>query len=342
MNTNTASPLTPASLSLVRAEEGVPMESYLETFCAQYVDELSVAKQNRGIIRLYFGPLRQHTLASITPLMVEAWFHDIGKHSHAQANKCLSVLRMMYVKAHDWRLFMGENPAQRIKKYKKVERERFVTPEEMPRLQAALMREDEAIQCFFLLCLLVGCRKGEAMSLQWTDLDGDRKVWRKPMTKTRRSHLVPVPLALLERLLALPRRNAYVFSSRNSHWNKTFVFDRWQEIRTAAGLPDVTVHDLRRTCASWLSIHGENMAVVCKGVLNHVTLANGHIYTRLNVSPVAMALEANSVRMMAHASVTEPAPAVLQCTTSDPTAPPRPQPLASPRAGEEERDEWPG
>ena len=51
------------------------------------------------------------------------------------------------------------------------------------------------------------------------------------------------------------------------------------------GLDDVTIHDLRRTCASWLTISGDNIAVIST-VLNHTTLANTAIYARLNQAPV--------------------------------------------------------
>jgi len=274
------------------------MEQFIETFCQHHVSQLTVAKEQMGTIRRYFPPLHRYTLAEITPLIVTAWFHNIGKHSHSQANKCLSILRTMFERAREWRLFTGENPAQHVRKYPRQERERFVTPEEMPRLQWALSREYEDTQCFFLLCLLVGCRRGEALTVKWADLDAARSTWRKPLTKTKRTHLVPIPRTLLDRLLALPRRNEYVFASDKGHWSPTLTFNRWAMIRRIAGLPDVTIHDLRRTCCSWLAIHGENMAVISKGVLNHTTLANTGIYTRLNVSPVMQALEANSVRML--------------------------------------------
>lgn len=378
MKTNAVRILTPASTRPRMTGKGQRMESLIETYCQHHVSQLAVAKEQTGLLRRYFPPLHRYTLAEITPLIVTAWFHEIGKHSHAQANKSLSILRTMFERARDWKLFTGDNPAQHVQKYARNERERYVTEEEMPRLQWALSREPEDTQCFFLLCLLVGCRRGEALKMQWVDLNYTRRVWRKPLTKTKRTHLVPVPLALLERIMALPRINEYVFaSSHGGHLSPTPIFNRWDAIRKAAGLPDVTIHDLRRTCCSWLAIHGENIAMISKGVLNHTTLANTGIYTRLNVNPVALALEDNSKRMlgMDHASVTEPAPSALPFTTSAPTDRPgrpmfdvkpandlaefheqrdieqfcqtianaiRPQPIASTCSREEERDEWPG
>lgn len=293
-------------LSCAPVTQEAHMKDLIEIYTVHHISQLMVAKEQEGLLRKYFVSLHRYPLSAITPLIVTAWFHDIGKHSHAQANKCLSLLHTMFERAREWKLFAGDNPLQHVKKFPRNERERFVTEEEMPRLQWALSLQYEDTQCFFLLCLLVGCRRGEALSMKWVDLDGDRRVWRKPLTKTKRTHLVPVPLALLERLLALPRINEYVFASPyGGHLSSTSIFNRWHAIRQIAGLVDeqgedtVTIHDLRRTCASWLCMHGENMAVVMKGVLNHTTLANTHIYTRLNVSPVTKALEENSLRMMA-------------------------------------------
>ncbi len=65
------------------------------------------------MIRRFFVPLSPYALADITPLMIEEWFHDIGEHSQSQANKSLGMLRTMFGRARDWRVFTGENPASR-------------------------------------------------------------------------------------------------------------------------------------------------------------------------------------------------------------------------------------
>jgi hypothetical protein len=66
----------------------------------------------------------------------------------------------------------------------------------------------------------------------------------------------------------------------------------WVKIRDRAQLPDVRPYDLRRTCASWLAINGENAVLIAK-VLNHTNLQCTGIYTRLNTAPVSRALNAH-------------------------------------------------
>jgi integrase len=141
---------------------------------------------------------------------------------------------------------------------------------------------------------------------------------------------------LVERLDALPRINDWVFATPRGHWCRSVASERWSVIRRAAGLDDVTIHDLRRTCASWLCIQGTNLAVIGRGVLNHTNLSNTAIYTRLQTGPVAQALEENSTRMLGSAPSV---PHVLQLAPT--TQPPQEPPQWSPSCGEEQ-DEWPG
>lgn len=304
---NTALALTPAATrpllhpgvaGAASAPHGVRMDAFLVDYIRLHVNKLIVRVEMTSLIRRRFTPLGPYTLAEITPLMVEAWFYEIGQQSQSQANKCLSLLRTMFERARDWRVFAGENPAQRVKKYTRHARTRFVQPKELPRVLLALQQEREYIQCFFLLPLLVGCRRTEGLTLKWVDLDVEGGLWHKAKTKTGFAHTIPIPHVLLQRIAALPRTNAYVFATPKGHLSRSHAFDRWDVIRKAAGIGDVTIHDLRRTCASWLACNGANLAIIGRGVLNHTSLSNTGIYSRLNVTPVMQALEDNSVRML--------------------------------------------
>lgn len=298
----------PQRLREVQGSHGLtqpPLQPFIDIYLRNHVAQLTVAKEMAGAIRKYFGPLLATPLAKLTPLQIEEWFHGIGATSPSMANKSLSILRTMFERGRAWRMFSGENPATRIKRYTEYSRKRFVQPEEMPRLMSVLQREPEHLQCYFLLCLMVGCRRTEAITIRWVDLDCLNSRWHKPHTKTDRAQTVPVPRVLLTRIEALPRYNDYVFPfegnrphiAHKGHLSTSKVFYAWQRIRTAAWLPDVTVHDLRRTCASWLACHGENLAVI-GNVLNHSGLQHTAVYARLNMSPVTRALEENSARML--------------------------------------------
>lgn len=346
MTMNTTTSLHSTHRRPVPVVKEPPLQAFIEIYLRNHVAQLTVAKEMDGCIRKYFGPLLATPLEKLTPIQIEEWFHGIGATSPSMANKSLSILRTMFEKARDWRMFQGDNPCVRIKRYRERSRQRFVQPDEMPRLMAVLQRESEHLQCYFLLCLMVGCRRTEAITIKWQDLDFVTGRWHKPHTKTDRAQTIPVPLALLKRIEVLPKYNEYVFPfegnrphiAHKGHLSTSKIFYAWKRIRTAAGLPDVTVHDLRRTTASWLACHGENLAII-GNVLNHSGLQHTAIYARLNLSPVTRALEVNSARMLPAASP----PMTNRTLASDIDrypAPVRSQPIAPDL---ERMDmEWPG
>jgi integrase len=182
--------------------------------------------------------------------------------------------------------------------------------------------------------------------MKWADLNLLQGLWSNPTTTTGVPHQVPLPPALVGMLSSFPRTEDWVFASPRPHGGpvkKSTTFHNWRRIRARAGLDDVTIHDLRRTCASFLAISGENIAVIAK-VLNHTTLANTAIYARLNQAPVKAALgkHADMLLGMGSASVTEPAPSVLPVMPRAPTTPPPPQTPGLVPSRVEEREEWPG
>lgn len=273
------------------------MQHVIELYLKHHVTHLKVEREMRKTIQKYFQPLEPIKPDALTPLHVEEWFHAIGSTSPSMANKCLSILKTMLERARDWQLFHGDNPTRRIKRYPETSRRRFVQPQEMPKLLTALQYWPDRTQCYFLLCLLVGCRRNEALTMKWVDLDVVNGLWHKSHTKSHRAQTVPIPRALLARLLALQNHGPYIFSYDQKPWSTSHIFSMWSGIRTAAGLPDVTIHDLRRTCASYLACHGENLAII-GNVLNHSGLQHTAIYARLNTEPVARALETNSYRIL--------------------------------------------
>lgn len=239
-------------------------------------------------------------------MQVLEWFHAIGqaKGGHA-ANLALQQLHSMYVKAEDWELFTGENPAHRIKKFPKHSRERFLQSNEMPWVLKSLADERPTVETSFLTLLLTGGRRDEARLMQWTHLDLDRALWHKPTTKTGVPHTIPLLAQLVTRLCQLPRVCEWVFSStpnsqngnRAGLWSVTAVEHAWVKIRRRVGLGDVRIHDLRRTAASWLAINGENLPVIQR-MLNHTSLSSTQVYARLSLAPVARALNDQCERML--------------------------------------------
>ncbi len=68
--------------------------------------------------------------------------------------------------------------ADRVKKFPRNSRTRFVQPHEMPRVLEALQSEPGRRQLYFLMLLLTGARRNEALTCQWRDLDLEQHAQR--------------------------------------------------------------------------------------------------------------------------------------------------------------------
>ena len=123
---------------------------------------------------------------------------------------------------------------------------RIVTPDE----EAALLDAAEALygprmRAFIYVALNSGGRRGELVSLQWTDIDLEDGSVLFRQTKGRRDRRVPVNpevVAALRRLQALTLQEGGPFVGMNDNLGR-----RWARVIRQAGVSGVSIHDLRRT-----------------------------------------------------------------------------------------------
>jgi integrase len=202
----------------------------------------------------------------------------------------------MFNLARDWGHLDGTNLAARIKFYREEKRDRFLSPEELRQVNAALVDEPNPHwRAYFPLSLMLGTRKGELLSARWVDLDFERRQWRIPVTKAGRPHLLPLPTAAMEILKALPRGPDYVFPGARTSGHLTEVAKVWRRVRKRAGAPDARIHDLRRTLGSWLAAQGHSLPLIGRALRTNVSTTQ--VYARLNLEPVRDAIENNAELM---------------------------------------------
>jgi integrase len=218
------------------------------------------------------------------------------------ANHLLRLLRTMFNLARDWGMLAGDNPATRIKLLSETKRDRFLSPDELARVNTALAQEpNEYWRAYFALSLMLGTRKGELLVLKWSDIDFRQKTLRISQTKAGRPHILPLPAPAISILESLPSRHMsdWVFPSAESKTGHlASPKHAWERIRKAARVPDVRVHDLRRTLGSWLAASGYSLPLIGRA-LNHTEVSTTAIYARLNLDPVREALERNAALMLA-------------------------------------------
>jgi len=142
-------------------------------------------KRDTQMIDAYLSKWRNRRLSDIS-LDEVARLHDrLGKENgRYAANRTIALLRTMFNLGHHWRLFNAPNPTEGIKMFREDKRERFLSPEELRRVNEALTEEPNVFwRAYFPLSLLLGARRSELLSAQWADIDLEQRTWRLPMTK---------------------------------------------------------------------------------------------------------------------------------------------------------------
>lgn len=272
-----------------------------EMYLQRHAPRKRTGWNDRNMLSRYFEGWQSRRLSSLTRKDVALLHSKIGETAKYAANRVVALIRKMFNLARVWGVYQGENPATSIELFPEEKRDRFIQPQELPRLFEALNEEHNPyVKTAFLVALLTGARRGEVLSMRWNDLNLEEGIWRIPQTKANRPHYLPLPQPIVTILQALPRlyENPYVFPGRDGKGRLVNIAKSWKRIRARAGLRDVRIHDLRRTLGSWLAANGASLPLIGRA-LNHTQPSTTAIYARLQLDPVRTALDANAQRMLA-------------------------------------------
>lgn len=229
------------------------------------------------------------------------------KRSGATVNRYMATLSHALSFAVKERRLLDRNPVSDIsRKTESRGRTRFLSDDERGALLDACAKSEWApLHGLVLLAITTGARRGELLSLQWTDVD--LKAGRALVRETKNGEQRTLPLAgkALEALRALklnnPSRSAYVFPSPTVALNpKTgkpdldapyeYFDGHWYAALEVAGIKNFRFHDLRHTTASMLAAQGCSLLEIAD-VLGHKTLAMVKRYSHLVVDHKAKVIE---------------------------------------------------
>jgi integrase len=292
----------------------------VKDMCLAYIERHGVNKKSvkadqRRINGHILPAWRNLKASGIKRADVAALHSKIGKNNGIyEANRVLALLSKMFQLAELWGI-VGEgspNPARGIDKFKEEKRDRFVTHEELPKLVAAIDQEpNQSARYAIWLYLLTGLRKEELLSAQWADIDYSRSEIKIPDTKNGKAHYLPLSAAALALLGQLPKGpdNPYIIVGKCEGKHLVNVSKPWGRIRTAAGIEDVRIHDLRRTVGSWLAQSGNSLHLIGR-VLNHSNTSTTAVYARFGQDSVREALEQHGRQLLGAAGITPKAEVV--------------------------------
>jgi integrase len=223
-----------------------------------------------------------------------------GGAAAGSANRLLIMMRYIFNLALRWQVpGVEENPSKNLPLLPdNNKRERYLSQEEVRWLyEAVAASENPMLQHIVPMLILTGARKREVLDARWEDLDLERRQWRIPTTKLGMPRHVPISDGVLCLLRELPRTTGVPYVFANPATGKPFVsvFYSWNTARIRAGLPQLRVHDLRHSFASFLVNAGRSLYEVQK-ILGHTQIQTTQRYAHL--APQTL-LDASNVATLA-------------------------------------------
>lgn len=191
-------------------------------------------------------------------------------------------------------------------------RTRYLRGDELLRFWRALEADSDAdTRDAVKLLLFTGQRRGNVLSMRWSDVDLASGIWALSAAQTKQRAAQAVPIVAQAREILQARfadaATDWVFpATRRSDdgeigaMSEARLRDAWRRICTAADIENLRPHDLRHTSGSWLAKLGASEAVRQKA-LGHRTPAMAARYSHLELDPVADALQrtANAIEAAA-------------------------------------------
>ena len=237
------------------------------------------------------------SLADITSEKARDWHRRTTKDGAYVANRAMQYLRAAWNYGLKYDRIPRElaNPFAAVTPNPEQPRQTILAPGQFPELAKAMNAVSDPFASAYLWMLFyTGCRRTELLKLTWTDVDIKPKEDDEPrsgsitlrVTKGDEPRTVALSAPAIEILEALARtENPYVFvGTRKSRLTgKDTHLDpkpHWKKVRVAAKLPDLRLHDLRRSFGSWLGASGFSSKQI-GATLGHKTDITSRVYIQL-------------------------------------------------------------
>lgn len=264
-------------------------------FAAEYLVYSEANKRNysreRYVMRHLIEAFGDQCLHEVTVWRVERYKASRRKLvSPATVNRELTLLKHMFTKAIAWEKAAG-NPVKAVRLLRESNgRVRFLSREEEDHLLAEC---GEQLRVLVVAALHTGFRRGELLSLCWSDIDLDNGLITVQASYAKNGERRSVPISRTLRGVLVGLRGSSsgsdnVFRNRHgrSYISPTSAFEA---AVNRAGLTDFRFHDLRHTFASRLVMGGQDLRTV-QELLGHKSITMTLRYSHLSPSHRAKAV----------------------------------------------------
>jgi integrase len=260
-----------------------------ERFLAEHVARRRPSTQlaYRIVLRKYIVPaLGRKKVAAVEPENIERLHALVSRQHPTQANRVLAVTAAMFQRAVKWKL-RPDNPCKGVERNREHARRRYLRPDELTRLSAALAKDrNQRAANVFRLLLLTGARRSEVLFATWPQFDLAAGTWTKPAhaTKQNREHTIPLSAParqLLQRMHDQRHSDSpWLFPGRNGKKPRQDTGYAWARVLAAAGIHGLRIHDLRHSYASALVNAGFSLPVIAR-LLGHSQVTTTARYSHL-------------------------------------------------------------
>lgn len=286
-----------------------PSMTVAEFFTEHYLPYVKSYKRSWGtdlsMIRNHLLPrLGERAMGALIPPDLAKFVEKMKAEGYAPGtcNRALVLLRYGYTLAVRWRLpGIRSNPLLEVKNLRDDNKiERFLSQAQLVRLVDCVKHSDNSMLYYIVVFLLyTGARKREVLDARWEDVDWAQQSWRIPKTKSGKIRHVPLSSGALQLLqylhnihLEAPEdlRSDHVFCNPRTGLPFVSFFYSWDTARKEAGLPDLRVHDLRHSFASFLVNAGRSLYEV-QELLGHADIRTTSRYAHLSRERLREAVE---------------------------------------------------
>jgi integrase len=281
-----------------QAEQQAPTVADL---VARYLAEVTATKragtqaEDKALLGLVVAAIGRMKLADVKRADLERLHRRVTvERGGPRANRLLTAIGAIFARGMAWEL-TDANPAKGISRNPEEPRERYLRPDELERLLAALAARGEQPSAIAIkLLLLTGARRGEILGALWEHFDLATGVWTKPstLTKQKKRHRVPLsgPARMLLARMAAKATGPALFPGAGESGTLVEIKRTWQAVRREANLDGVRLHDLRHSFASFLASAGLSLPII-GSLLGHSQASTTQRYAHLLDGPLRAATE---------------------------------------------------
>lgn len=282
---------------------------------------------HNSLLRIIYNYLGELKLKSITSREIEGYLDYLRNTYKTQRNKTLSpktirhhycTLNLIFEYATKLS-YITENLLKNIDSPKLVKyKVNALSKAEVLTFIAELQRLPLMHQTIYNLLLTTGIRRGECFGLQWRDIDFENRLIRIErnvtytalgginvgLPKTNTSiRQIPITTKVINLLTEYKKQEqqsfnitdmCFVFHSENSPTQPhepTYLTKHLKKFIKKIGLPDMSPHDLRHTCATLLLQSGADIKSV-QDILGHTDASTTlNFYVRSNIESMRTSTE---------------------------------------------------